>query len=98
LQEILYGSDEIVVFFDQAQNLHCYEHLKDNGIWSKRVFTKTDILFVFESGIDMLENVFEPYVFVNPHNVTKIRTIPEPFNSMKCHAPSLFFSGPRKLN
>jgi hypothetical protein len=98
LQEVMYGTEEIFDHCDQAQNWHLYEHLKDNGIWSKRVFTSTDILFVFKSGIDMLENIFEPYVFVNPHNSPKVRTIPEPFKSMKCDIPHIFFSGPRKLN
>lgn len=98
LQQVLYGSEEIIASHDHTGKSQCIEHLKEDGIWSKRVFTHTDILFVFKSDIDMLDDVFEPYVFVNPHNITKTRTIPEPFNSMKCHAPSLFFSGPRKLN
>jgi hypothetical protein len=98
LQGILYGTEEIFDHCDQAQNWHLYTHLKDNGIWSTRVFTNTDILFVFESGIDMLENIFEPYVFVNPHNGPKVRTIPGPFKSMKCDIPHLYFSGPRKID
>jgi hypothetical protein len=97
LQKIIYGSEEIIASHNHTGKSQCFEQLKDDGIWSKRVFTNTDILFVFKSGIDMLEDVFEPYVFVNPHNIKRIRTIPEPFNSMKCHAPHIYFSGPREL-
>ncbi|MCX5818638.1 MAG: hypothetical protein NT047_01780 [Deltaproteobacteria bacterium] len=94
LQQVLYGTE----VFESAASGPFYERLSDDGIWSKRVFTNTDMLFVFESGTDMLENIFEPYVFPNPYNIQKLRTIPSPFNIMKCHVPSLYFSGPRKLN
>jgi hypothetical protein len=94
LRDVLYGS----TFFEIAPNQTLYERLSSSGIWSQRVFTKTDILFVFDSGIDMLQNVFKPYVFVNPFNRQKVRTIPSPFNKMKCDVPNWYFSGSRKLS
>ena len=96
LQEVLYGTEEIVAHYNGNQDRQFYEHLKDNGIWSKPVFTNTDILFFFMPGVDFLGSLFEPYVFINPHKIEKLRTIPEPFNSIKAHIPKLYF-GPRKL-
>ena len=96
IQEVLYGTEEFVAYSDGCRDRQLYQHLKDNGVWNKPVFTNTDILFFFMPGVDFLDDLFEPYVFINPHRIQKVRTIPEPFKSMKTHIPCLYF-GPRKL-
>lgn len=87
LQESLYGSEAVISYQNENGEIKFKEILQDNGIWSKKVYTNIDIIFVIKSGTDFLRDDFAPYVFPNPYKIKKLRGIPEPFNSMKPHLP-----------
>lgn len=97
IQEALYGTDEIVGGCDERGNSVFYERLAKNGIWSRKVFTNTDLVLYYDSGVDLLGDTPEPYLFINPFNTEKIKTVPEPFSSMTVHIPRLYY-GDRKLD
>jgi hypothetical protein len=83
----LYGSEAVNIYKNENGENKSKVTFMDNGIWGKKVYTNIDIILFIESGIDFLRNDFDPYVFLNPHNITKLKRIPEPFYSMKCICP-----------
>jgi len=87
LQEVLYGSEAVISYQDKDGESQFKEILQGNGIWSKKAYTNIDMIFFIKPGTDFLKNIFEPFVFPNPHNAKKIRKIPKPFGNMKIHLP-----------
>ena len=65
LQESLYGSEAVISYQNKNGEIKFKEILQDNGIWSKKVYTNIDIIFVIKSGTDLLGDDFAPYVFPN---------------------------------
>jgi hypothetical protein len=86
-QESLYGSEAVESYYDENYEMQFKEILIDNGIWSKEVYSNIDMIFFFKPGTDLLKDIFEPFIFPNPHNAKKITKTPEPFGSMKMHVP-----------
>lgn len=86
-QEALYGSEAVVSYQNENDEIKFKEILQDNGIWSKKVYTNIDLIFFIKPGVDFLGDKFDPYVFPNPYNIEKLRKIPKPFHSMKTHLP-----------
>lgn len=95
IQDVLYGTEEIIGSCDEQGDGVFYQRLAENGIWSKRVFTNIDLVLYHDSGVDLLGDTPDPYMFINPFNVEKIRTIREPFCSMKARIPSLYYKSQR---
>jgi hypothetical protein len=93
IQDALYGTEEIVGGGDGV----FFESLAENGIWSRRVFTNIDLVLYYDSGVDLLGDTPDPYLFINPFKAEKIRTIAEPFKSMKARIPHLCYE-PRRLD
>jgi hypothetical protein len=82
IQEALYGTKEIFSRCDKWGSTVFFERLAENGIWSRKVFTNIDLVLYYDSGVDLIGDTSEPYLFINPFNTEKIRVIPEPFCSM----------------
>jgi hypothetical protein len=97
IQEALYGTEEMIEVCGERGDVVFYQRLAENGIWSKRVFTNIDLVLYYDSGVDLLGDTPDPYLFINPFNSEKIRTITEPFYSMKARIPHLYY-GPSKLD
>ena len=97
IQEVLYGTEEIIGGSDERGDAVFYERLAENGIWSRRVFTSVDLILYYDSGVDLLGEPPDPYLFINPFNTEKVRAITEPFYSMKARIPHLYY-GPRGLD
>jgi hypothetical protein len=97
IQDALYGTEEIIGGCDERGDPVFYERLTQNGIWSKRVFTNIDLVLYYDSGVDLLGDTPDPCLFVNPFNSERIRTITEPFYSMKARIPHLYYE-PRRLD
>jgi hypothetical protein len=97
IQDALYGTEEIIGGCDEWGDGVFYERLAENGIWSRRVFTNIDLVLYYDSGVDLLGDTPDPYLFINPFNAEKIGTITEPFYSMKARIPHLYY-GPHRLD
>ena len=88
LQEAIYGSEAIEAYYDTEMGKHKHQEiLLKNGIWSQPIYTNIDAVFFFEAGTDFLKSEFKPFIFPNHHNTDKLKSIPEPFNSMSSHYP-----------
>lgn len=95
IQDVLYGTKEIIGGYDKQGDDVFYERLAENGIWSRRVFSNIDLVLYYDSGADLLGKPPDPYLFINPFNTEKIRTITEPFYSMKVRISRLYYESRR---
>ena len=95
LAEAIYGTERIT-HYPTVDETKVVASLKPNGIWSENVYSKLDAIFYFKPNTDWLGADFDPIIFPNPVKIEKLRTVPQPFNSMKCSLPKLVF-GPKEL-